>query len=68
MVNESNVIHVLRNRYHSSLPCTVVSHNMMFFFSKNAKPDLETQHLLKSVTQVNNHFYNNEKQFYNNVN
>lgn len=49
MVNESTVIHVLRNRYHSSLPCTVVSHNMMLFFSRNAKPDLETQHLLKAV-------------------
>lgn len=50
MINESSVINSLRNRYHSSLPCTIVSNNMMLLLTTNAKLDLETQHLLKSVT------------------
>lgn len=51
LINESSILHTLRNRYHNALPCTIITNTVMTCLTKNIIVDLENQRQVRLVPQ-----------------
>ncbi|CAG7833673.1 unnamed protein product [Allacma fusca] len=51
LINESSILHILRNRFHSSLPFTLSTYRNVLYLTRNAKLDTENYKFLRQVTQ-----------------
>lgn len=51
LINESSILHTLRNRFHNGLPCSIVTNTIMTYLTKNIIVDLENQRQVRLVPQ-----------------
>lgn len=51
LINESSILHILRNRCFSSLPFTLSTHESLIYLTRNPQRDTENYKLLRKVSQ-----------------